>query len=617
MNTDSQLFDLVTLKKQGLKAGELLAVDPEIYEKFMFHSSKVVKRDETTRNMVFLTGISAYTKTPINLFLKGESGIGKTYNVTKMLEYFPKDDVWMLGCLSPKALIHEHGVLYDKEGCEIDLDERPGLKASKEEKRAWRERIRHSRQIIELQGKILVFLEAPYIETYNILRPILSHDKWEISYKFADKTRAGVLRTTHVVIRGWPATIFCSTQEKYVQDLATRGFTITPETHQAKYKEANVLTGEKAALPWLFKDDFDFKLLQGYIGWLRNHLKEVTVVVPYGRELGGVYPSEYARSMRDFKHLIALIQILAGFHYMQRPVLVSQYEKPIARLKKDGETVTNEEHLILATRKDYEHVLELWKGVEETTVSGLPGHIINFYHKAVEPLSEQAETFNYEDLTQEYNEIATEKKSSDTIRKWVKHLCDIGWTSKQPDPNDKRKVTIRILKKTLKNNGDYRIPQFTAFFSLEAFKKWLDDLKKISEQNTTPNIQLKPNLLAEEHSSIECIFDSVLCADNFLDHSKQESQPTLENKAEKKGFQHSPIVLKSLTVQETKPILTKDNLEKIWSHLPRQFEDGVFQEIAIKHGGLTREPADQLWKRLKAEEKFMRVDDGRFWTLVK
>ena len=64
-------------------------------------------------------------------------------------------------------------------------------------------------------------------------------------FQFTDKTSSGSLRTKNVVIKGWPATIFCTTVEKYVKDLATRGFTVTPETLIGKYKDANILTGEK------------------------------------------------------------------------------------------------------------------------------------------------------------------------------------------------------------------------------------------------------------------------------------------------------------------------------------------------------------------------------------
>ena len=35
---------------------------------------------------------------------------GKTYTTVKTLEIFPEDDVWNIGDMSPKALIHMKGV---------------------------------------------------------------------------------------------------------------------------------------------------------------------------------------------------------------------------------------------------------------------------------------------------------------------------------------------------------------------------------------------------------------------------------------------------------------------------------------------------------------------------
>lgn len=555
IKTDSlkkpSLFDLAKLKKNGFKAGELIATEPQIRSKLMTHLGRTVRRDETTKNIVFDVGVSAYTRNPINLFLKGPSGIGKTYVATQTLKYFPSEDVWMLGGLSPKALIHGYGVLVDKKDKEIDFADKPSRQKVKQEllefyrdvedvkvdkvmvdrefeeaKKKWRERIENSRYIIDLQNKILVFLEAPHFETYNILRPILSHDALEISYKITDKTATGSLRTKHVVIKRWPATVFCSTVEKYIKDLATRGFTVTPQTEQAKYKDANVLTGEKTALPWKFREDFDFLLLQGFMGWLKHQLQTVEVVVPYGRELGECYPSSYARSMRDFKHFMALVEVSTLFHCMQRPVLA-----------------IGERKYVLATINDYQYVLGLWKNVEETTVTGLPGHILEFFHKAVESLSEKMANFSYEDLTVEYNEQANEKKSSDTVRKWVKHLCDIGWLTTEPDPVDKRKVVVRIIKNP-KINGDYRIPLFQDFFNEESLRTWFDDAQKISETNL---VLIKENFISDKSYPINALYKRWFCSDIFSEHSNAKLNSKGENRAVNIGFQQSPTIPKTLS----------------------------------------------------------------------
>ncbi|RJS92424.1 hypothetical protein CW705_02760 [Candidatus Bathyarchaeota archaeon] len=72
----------------------VLKDEPDVLEAYMRHLNKRVKRDEVTKRMVFLTGLSAYSNNPINLFLRGPSSIGKTYNVTQTGEgdYFRVGD---------------------------------------------------------------------------------------------------------------------------------------------------------------------------------------------------------------------------------------------------------------------------------------------------------------------------------------------------------------------------------------------------------------------------------------------------------------------------------------------------------------------------------------------
>jgi hypothetical protein len=295
------LFDLARLKDLGgVKAGDLLAVDPELEEKFMVHIGRTVKHDRVTANLVLKTGLSAYTREPLNVFLRGESSVGKTYVVVNSLATFPKGDVWFLGGLSPTALVHDRGLLVDKDGEPITIVSKPEKDSSEEEKEAYeeyREKIKTAHYLVDLQGRVLVFLEAPNIETFNKLRPVLSHDVWEISYKFTDTSQKGSLRTTHVVLRGWPATIFCSTSEKFVQDLATRSFTFTPETTEAKFRDANVLTGCKAAFPWKFERDDEDVLLEAYIAYFKAHVQEVEAVVPYAKAFAEMFPAKFPRSM--------------------------------------------------------------------------------------------------------------------------------------------------------------------------------------------------------------------------------------------------------------------------------------------------------------------------------
>lgn len=488
------MFDLAKLKELGgLQVGNLLAVEPRLFSKIMRYYSKTIKRDPVTKAVVFLTGLSAYTSDPLNLFERGPTSIGKTYAVTETLQPFPQDDVWYIGAGSPKFLVRQHGLLVDRNGDSIPYMEKPNKKtASEEEMRAWQERLeklKDAKVLIDLKGKILVFLENPNIELFDILRPILSHDKREISFPYVDKE----LRTVNVVIRNWPVAIFCSTDEKCVQDLATRSLTITPETTSEKYQDANILSGEKRALPWKYQQDGDFSNIQSYITALKAMLIDeknpLRVLIPFGREFGKVFSHRAARSMRDFQYILRLIGVVTLLYYAQRPLLTLKTEKT-------KETYT------LATKYDFDLVMSLWIKFSETTETGAPAQILKFFNEVC--LSYAGE-FTVNEATDRWNsKFEFDRRSSDVIRKWIDFLCDIGYLTKEPDPADKRQHKIKVIKP--EKNGNYTQYQLSAFFALHSLEAWLNEVKQI---NAEKRIVLHENLkTGKELTTIADLFST-------------------------------------------------------------------------------------------------------------
>jgi len=529
VDNKNSLFDLKALRQLGgLKAGDFLAVDPELEPKFMAYIGRKVKHDRSTSNLILKTGLSAYTQEPLNVFLRGESSVGKTYVVVNSLASFPKEDVWFLGGLSPTALVHDRALFVDKDGEPIVQVAKPEKDATEEEKEAYqiyREKMKTAHYLVDLQGKILVFLEAPNIETFNKLRPVLSHDVWEISYKFTDTSQKGPLRTIHVVLRGWPATIFCSTSEKFLQDLATRSFTFTPETTEQKYRDANKLTGSKAAFPWKFERDLDAVLLEGYVTYFKNHMKELQAIIPYAESFGSTFPAKFPRSMRDFKHVLGLIQVSALFHLVQRPVLVRKLG-----FETEASAAVEEHVYVMAVRQDYLNTMALWKEVRETTETSAASHHLRFFHEVVEPMAKQNLMFTVKDLTDAWNAKFVERKSSDTIRDYVDFLCLIGYMSKEPDPSDKRQNLLKVIQE---QNEKYTENDLSVFFTFDSFKAWLNEAQTITEEN---HISLRENLLTDVETTPETIYSKY-----FLDEKQNSSvnvlspsnSPAIESAQEK------------------------------------------------------------------------------------
>ena len=96
---------------------ELAEIPNTDYPGFIINAiKKEVKRDDVLIRQVFYTGLSAYTFAPMNLFIISPTSEGKTYTTEKVIQYFPKEDVWMMGQMSNKALVRQRGILINSKG---------------------------------------------------------------------------------------------------------------------------------------------------------------------------------------------------------------------------------------------------------------------------------------------------------------------------------------------------------------------------------------------------------------------------------------------------------------------------------------------------------------------
>lgn len=465
------------------------------------HSDLVVKHDRPLRELVLKVGISAYSDNPINLTPEGPSSTGKTWCVKNIIvPYFPKRNVWLLGGLSPTAIVHDYGTLIDtRTGEPIDIDKKPEkenftnpnpspdeprfdkegfLKAKKE----WRETMRNSAYLVDLSRKILVFAEAPNPETIARLRPILSHDYPEISFKFTDKTEAG-LRTMHTILRGWPATIILSVEGTRSEQQATRGLASSPEMSENKYHDANKLSGDKTARPWRYstENDLELKTIQNHIAKISDVSKEIKeVTVPYGDKIGDLFPCRVPADMRHCPHFLSLIKQNALLNMFDRPVIVK------------GKDV-----YLLANLEDLDITVPLYADIVEATSLQVPKHILNFYKNVFLPVEKEAYNLPEDDdnygkvtvtrLVKKHNELSSYKMSSDTVYVYLKTLKEKALVDSKTNPTDKRHNFYFSLHAQPKISLDFRGKGLTEFFSKIDFENWLigeaNYLTKMGEDN--------------------------------------------------------------------------------------------------------------------------------------
>jgi len=404
---------------------------------------KRIKKEEKNKLIVFLVYLSAYGSNPLNMFLKGESSIGKTYLAKSVAEYFPEEDVLFIGDMSPKALIHEHGEV--KEG----------------------------KVYVSLENKILVFLESPRRQTLDMLKPILSHDRKEIEYKIADKSGSGKLQTKSVIITGWPATTYCTTDCKVLEELSTRSLLATPEITEEKISQVLTYKGKKYSRPWEeMEEDEQEQILTNSLNLLKE---DIEVCVPYAGVLAEQYEKGEPRVMRDFDKLMELIRMSAFLHQRQR-----------MHFENNGGN-----RFIIATEYDYWVGKLLFDAIRETTCTGIPQPVIDFYEDIITQIQG---IINYQSLREHYVSIHKRPISTTHLRnRFIEPLESVGWLIRELDPVDGRRVIFKECRIDPENSqtiGEYEALYFKHIFPEEKLKKYIKRLEKIQNKNTKNTMQL-------------------------------------------------------------------------------------------------------------------------------
>jgi hypothetical protein len=388
-----------------------------------------VRRDEPTKRLVFLCGVSAFTEEPFNVFMRGPSSIGKSFLIKHSLKFFNPSRVWYLGGLSPTSIYHEYGFWEDDEGV-IDIT---SVK-TRDELREVKERLRSARYVVDMQNRIIAFLESPHVETILRLRPLLSHDVWETQYKFTNKEMG--LMTSTVNVRGWPAAVFATTEAKYVEEMTTRGFTVTPEMSEIKYREAlEVIAREMERPIRLSRREREIQL---YLSAITEEMRGV--LIPFASALAERYPYTLPRDMRDFKRILIALRCLTSVRKNMRYRVL---------LKADGETGAGAgpKEYLLATLDDLAELQSILEYVEETTRRGLPMNILLFYKNVLLPMAKaDGAPLDYEKIAYKFSEVFERRVTKDTIRlNYIEPLRTAGLVDVEPDPSDRRKNRVEVL----------------------------------------------------------------------------------------------------------------------------------------------------------------------------
>jgi hypothetical protein len=398
------------------------------YSEFIIKTiKKTVKQEDSLLRQIFYSALSSYTKDPINLGIIAPTSEGKTYPVIETLNLFPKEDVWLIGSMSTKLLVRQKGVLVDENNEPIklalkELKEQIKNTNNREEKEKANNRLQelyeNARTLIDLGDKILVFLEPPQHDLWNLLKPILSHDSKEIEFPFVDKTERGLI-PRRVIVRGWPSCIFCSARDEsnwpVWPEIQSRFLITSPNMIPEKYQESNLLIAQRKGLPALVQQriivsDDDVKLSKSSILYLKQEIKKLStdinnnydksnnpVWIPYLQYLAEVLPSDKGTDTRAIRRIFSFLNII-----------------PLAKANLRTRLVYGTETLVIADLEDLGEVLHITQNL-----SGMPAYKMKFFNEIFYPLYEanSNQPLTTKELCEYYRTKCGKAIDSDSMKK--------------------------------------------------------------------------------------------------------------------------------------------------------------------------------------------------------
>lgn len=367
----------------GVEPIDISQFDEITLEDIVKTLSLTIKHDDDNKLVTFLCMLSAYTdSSQLNVSFNAPSSTGKSYTAIEVANLFPVADKIELAGASPTAFFYGEGI-YDKE---------------------------RGAKIVSLERKILLFLEQPNTELQARLRPVLSHDKRELDHRMTNKGKKGENRAEPIIIRGFPATVFCSAGMRLDEQETTRAILLSPEVTTEKIREGvrrQVQRGaDKAADNARIEADPDRAALKNRILAIkREHVDDI--IIPNPDEILSRFNERFKkakpRHMRDADHLMSLIKSATLLNVWRR--------------KQPG-------GLIVASQSDIDQVFEVWGRLIEAQDMNVPPAVMAVYKMYIIPgFAEKLSNPEYEeDMIKRMVGLSTEELSSFYFRKEAKPL---------------------------------------------------------------------------------------------------------------------------------------------------------------------------------------------------
>jgi len=370
-----------------------------------------IKSDNHNKAITFFSCLSAFTESnQFNISFNAPSSSGKSYIPMEIASLFPKEDVKIIGYASPTAFYHAEGEFKkDLGGYYVDLER-----------------------------KILVFLDQPHTQLLERLRPLLSHDQKEISILVTDKSQKHGLKTKNIVLRGYPSVIFCTAGLRLDEQEATRFLLLSPETSQEKLRfgVSEVIKKETDLKAYLdsLNSDPDRTALIARIMAIRD--KRITEIRLHDKDkVKEEFLSKHKvlkpRHQRDIKRILSLIKTHCLLNLWQR--------------ESSGDLV------IVTNTEDITAGFKLWDEIALSQELSLPPYVYQVYLEVVLTLfKEKNDGLTRNEIVQHYSQVYGRPLADWTLKRELIPAWEMnGLIRQEQDPADRR---IHLIYPTTESN---------------------------------------------------------------------------------------------------------------------------------------------------------------------
>jgi hypothetical protein len=483
------------------------------YFEFLLDCEKrTVKGEDALLRQIDYTMLSCYTPDPINLGIIAPTSTGKSYPLMQSVDYTPRGkEIRIVGSMTPKVLIREHGVLVDKDDKPIGKEVRDLRNAISEAKAKKKHTVAGEYQdelaallegsayIVNLTNTTLIFLEPPHPELWNLLKPIMSHDYWEMEHPYVEKLAGGGLEVKRVKTRGFPAFIFCSAKDESRWDIwaeiESRIISTSPNMVKSKYQAGNTLIAQRKGLPRGVKQqviisDTEKELAKKCFLYLKHQIQQYTsttdspVWIPYTMLLADILPSDKGQDNRVANRFYTILNMIT-----------------LSRAHLRHKLLFDDEELVIATLEDLAEALHVMQNM-----SGLPPHKLKFYQQYILPLYRSKNgPLQTRDICDFYNvnspKGTPKMNSSNLLKNYLYELANHNYLEQEQDDSTK---AVRYLFTPLVDVEEEEGEEPSTASTLSPVYHYLQFSKLIVPENHTgiPENWLKDEILQLSSSTL-------------------------------------------------------------------------------------------------------------------